>query len=121
MASANDKSVSQDFASALLVSAKQCKDAKNRVSALIGSHQELSTHGPELFQAILDEFHPTSEEYLPDRQLEFVSAVQGSGESAISAYECIKFLGDRYAKSRGRPMDDREVKQQLYLGVRRGA
>ena len=68
MASATDIEISQDFASILLTSAKACKDTKTHVSALVGANKELAHRGPELFRAILEEFHPTTREYFPNRQ-----------------------------------------------------
>ena len=117
MASTTDIAISQDFASLLLISAKACKDAKTRVSALVGANKELAKRGPELFHAILEEFHPTTREYFPDRQTEFTSVVQGSGENAISTYERLKYLAFRYGLSRGRPVSDEDLKEQFFMAV----
>ena len=87
----------------------------------VGANKELAHRGPELFRAILEEFHPTTKEYLPNRQSEFTSAVQGSGENAISTYERLKYLAFRYGLCRGRPVSDEDLKLQFFMVIHRGA
>ena len=116
-----EKTVTADFARCVVASASSCREAKDRVHTLITATPTLTTLGPEVLLAIVDDLIPTSAENYHLRYADVFHTIQGNCETCKEYLTRIKFSLSRFAQCEGGyVVPDMQVRDLLYNGIHRG-
>ena len=96
-----DRTVTADFARCIVALASSCREAKDRVHTLITADPTLTTQGPEVFLAIVDDLIPTSTENYHLCYANVFHTIQGNCETCKEYLTHIKFFLSRFAQCEG--------------------